>query len=1090
MKTPRFLSALCLLVLIGAAGAAAAAEAFMPRWPAITPDGKTVVFSFQGDLWSVPADGGDARRLTAHEAYDAHPVISPDGRLVAFSSGRYGDEDVFVMPLEGGVPVRLTHAESTDRPRAFSADGKHVLFASRRPFVFPGSTQIWRVPVAGGQPFRLLDTFADEIAPLGDRGYVFSQGRVAWGRVHYRGSYQRELWRWSPGGEPVRLTENRGYDTDPMTAPDGRIYWLGDMDDSKTANVWVMDADGGGKTQVTRFKGDGVRDADLGGGRMVLERGTRLYLMDLPGGEPRELSIRVADDLVENPVVLETKSGDADALAVSDDGEEYALTIEGEVVLVSRELGGRAVVCAEGPWREQDIAFRPGSADTLLVVSDRSGEDAIYALVSDDPEESNLRLASARKLVRLSKGDEPCSDPLWSPDGDRILYTRGKGDLRVMDADGGDDRELSPGWNVGGYAWSSDGRWIAFSRADRNYNTDIWVIPAEGGEARNVTMHPDYDEDPVWSADGRVLAWSSPRHDHAPDSRDTDVFAVYLRLEDHERSREEWELWEKTRDKKKGGKGEKKDDEKKDGDEAEKEDETEETVIDFEDIHLRARRVTSLDGSESCVGIDPKGDWYYFVGGGGRERDLFRVNRFGEEQEEITKGGTNPTAVILAPDGKNLHFLKRGKPQQVAAKGGKAEGPDFTARLTIDRPVVRERVLDEAWRTLRDRFYDPDMHGVDWRKMREKYGAMVRRVRHDKDFADVMNLMLGELNASHMGYRARWPEIGEYAADGWLGVTLDPDHRGRGLRVTDVIPDGPADHVDARLQPGDVILAVAGAEVGRDASLEAALENRRDEPTEVRLERDGEELTVTVRPADYRSLWQLEYRRMEEKNRAAVEDASDGRVGYVHVQGMGFGEVERFEQNLFAAADGREALIIDVRNNGGGWTTDLMLTILTQPQHAYTIGRDGEVGYPMTERMPFYSWQKPIAVICNEGSYSNAEIFSSAVRTIGRGPVVGEETGGNVISTSGFGNRYNGYTRLPMRGWYTFGDVRHPERNHKPQEGVHDLPGVLPDYRVPRTVADVLFDRDPQLDKAVELMIEAADAERRKPRAEDSPHLK
>ncbi|MCB1150316.1 PD40 domain-containing protein, partial [bacterium] len=1041
----------------------------------------------------------DARRLTAHEAYDSHPVISPDGRWVAFESDRYGDADVFLMPIEGGVPRRLTHAGGGDSPRAFSADGKEVLFASVRPFVYPGGAQIWRVPVEGGQPFRLMETFGAEIAPLGDRGYVFAEGRVANGRQHYRGSYQRELWRWSPGGEPVRLTENRGYDTDPMVGADGRIYWLGDMDDSKTANVWVMNADGGGKTQVTKFKGDPVRQADLGGGRLVLERGTSLLVMDLPDGKPREISIRVADDQVENPVVLETKSGDATELAVSDDGAEYALAISGEVVLVSQELGGRAVVCAEGPWLEQSLSFRPGSADTLLLVSDREGEDAVYILVSDDEEESNLRLASKRRLVRLTKGDEPCHDPAWSPKGDRILYTRGNGDLRIMDADGGNDDELSPGWNVDSYAWSPDGKWVAFSRSDRNYNSDVWLIPADGGEARNVTMHPDYDENPVWSADGRVLAWESPRHDHAPDTRNTDVFAVYLRQEDHERSKEEWELWQKTRDKKKDKKGKKDDDEKKDGEkkdekkdakDEEKKDEGPEVVIDFDEIHLRARRVTSLDGVERTVAVDPKGDWYYFTAGDGRERDLYRVNRFGEEKEEVTKGGTGPSAITLTADGKTVHFLQRGKPKSQAVKGGKAEGPEFTARLTIDRPAVRERVLDEAWRTMRDRFYDPDMHGVDWKKMRQKYGAMVRSVRHDRDFSDVMNFMLGELNASHMGYRANWPETGEYAQDGWLGVSLDPGHRGRGLRVTDVIPDGPADKERGRILPGDVILSVEGAEVGRDASLEAALENRQDVPTLVRVSRDGEELDLTLTPEGIRPLWQLEYMRMEKDNRAAVESASKGRVGYVHIQGMGFDEVERFEQNLFAAADGKEALIIDVRNNGGGWTTDLMLTILTQPQHAYTIGRDGEVGYPMTERMPFYSWQKPIAVICNEGSYSNAEIFSSAVRTIGRGPVVGMETGGNVISTGGFGNRYNGFTRLPGRGWYTFGDEAHPERNHKPQEGEHDLPGVIPDHQVPRTVADVMFDRDPQLDKAVELMLEAAAPERRKPRAEDSPHLK
>ena len=1076
---PRRLILVATLILMVAATSVFATEALFCRYPAISPDGSTVVFSYQGDLWNVSADGGRALRLTAHQAYDGWPVFAPDGESVAFASDRYGDFDVYVMPAEGGPPTRLTHAETTDRPQTFGPDGDVVYFSARRLFDFPMANQILSVPVTGGTPRRLADFFGDEVATVDGRTFVVAEGRVANGRVHYRGSYQRELFRWTRGGDPVALTENRGYDTHPMVAPDGRIYWLGDMDESKTANVWVMDGDGGGKRPLTDYAGEPVRAASLSadGSRIVFEQGLHLYIMDTAGGEPRRLSVDVAADAIENPVVIETKTGDADYIAVSDDGEEYALVVDGEIVLINKEQGGRATVAVPGPWLEADISFRPGSADTLLLVSDRDGENTVCLLVSDD-DEPLLRKARKHRLIELTDGKDPCHVPQWSPDGKRIAYQHGNGDLYVMDADGQNDKTIAKYWNLGDFSWSPDGRWLAFSRLDPDYNSEIWIVPSEGGEPVNVTRHPEYDEGPVWSADGAVLAWHTTRHSHSPASREYDVYAMYLREADHDRTQEAWEILEKTRD-------DKPKDEKRDDDEEDDEEEAEEELvveIDFDEIHLRARRVTSLPGSEHAVAIDPKGDKIYFTARIGEDRDLYSVNRFAEDREAVTEGGVNPSGITLDEKGKTFTFLRNGAPATVGADGGKVESTDFSARLVVDRPAVRLRTLDEAWRTMRDRFYDPDMHGVDWPAMRKKYGAWVAHASCDHDFGDVMNFMLGELNASHMGYRPRWESPGDYGDDGWLGLEFDFTHKGKGLKVVRVLTDGPGDKAPDRILPGDVLLSVDGRSVGRDANISAALETRSGLPTWVVVKRDGDELEFQVTPRGFRTIWTLNHRDAERAKRAITEESSDGRVGYVHIQGMGFSEVERFQQNLFAAADGKEALIIDVRNNGGGWTTDLMLTILSQPVHAFTVGRNGEVGYPQVERQPFYRWSKPVAVICNEGSYSNAEIFSHAIKTMGRGPVIGMETGGNVISTGGFSNRYRGYVRLPGRGWYVWGDDVNTERNGKPQEARHELTGCIPDHVVDLTPADRMHDRDPQLDKAVELMLEAADAERRKPK--------
>nr|MEE4267111.1 S41 family peptidase [Candidatus Krumholzibacteria bacterium] len=1109
MKPRMSLSSFALVLgLVLVTQSALATEVFMPRRPAVSPDGQTVVFGFQGDLWSVSSKGGQALRLTAHEAYDTHPVFSPDGKHLAFASNRYGDHDIYLMPVIGGAPTRLTFSSINEAPDAFSPDGEMVYFASGRLFEYPMGRQIHAVPTKGGTPMRLVDIFGDEVATADGKTFIIAEGRVKEARLRYRGTYQRELYSWTKGSDPVQLTDNRGYDMNPMVAPDGRIYWIGDQNDAKTFNIFTMAADGSGKTQLTNYKDDGIRAASLSadGRTLVFERATSLYLLPLDGtgkaGKAQEMKIQVAADVIENPVVIENKTADASEMAVSSDGEEFALVIDGEIVLVNKDLGGRATVPMTGPYRERQISFKPGTSDTLMFVTDSSGEDQICLLVADNEDDPTLRTARKFKVIELTDHKRPATEPLWSPEGDRILFTRGNADLWVMDADGDNEKELFKGWSLSSYSWAPDGRWIAYSRNDANFNSDVFIMPSEGGEAVNITRHPDADDNPVWSADGSMLAWTTSRHNPNPNSRNNDVYFVYLQRELDERTDEEWKIWEKTRDKDdkkskgKNGKDGKKDaesdedsddDNGDDKDKEEAEEEKFEIAIDFEDIYLRARRLTSKPGAEYAVAIDPKGDRIYFVAMEGRESDPYSLDRFGKEEEQVTKGNTRPMDIELDAKGKTFTFLKSGKPSWTKSDGGKIESTDFNARLTIDRPAARLQALDEGWRMLRDNFYDADMHGVDWPKLRKKYGAWAQQVGHDVDFGDVVNFMLGELNASHMGYYPRWETFGNYGTDGFLGLEFTSKSGKDGLVVDYVLPYGPCDKVKSRLEPGDVLKTVEGQDVSTRANLYAALETRADLPTWITIERDGQEMEFSVVPTTWGAIRNLAYRKMENDKRAATESATDGRVGYVHIQGMGWGEVERFEQNLFAAADGKEALIIDVRNNGGGWTTDLLLTILTQPVHAYTIPRDGDIGYPQTERQPFYRWSKPIAVICNEGSYSNAEIFSHAIKTIGRGPVVGWETGGNVISTSGFGNRYEGYIRLPFRGWYVWGDKKDPKRNHKNQEGVHELTGFIPDYPVKLTPSDRLHGRDPQLQKAIDLMVKAADAEKAKPQREDRP---
>ncbi len=490
--------------------------------------------------------------------------------------------------------------------------------------------------------------------------------------------------------------------------------------------------------------------------------------------------------------------------------------------------------------------------------------------------------------------------------------------------------------------------------------------------------------------------------------------------------------------------------------------------IDFDDIYLRVRRVTNLGGEESVVAIHPKGDKFYFTADVKNKRDLYSVNRFGEELKAITEGGTNPTAITLDADGKTFYYLHNGSPASIGTDGGKSESTTFHAMLKIDQPDERLEVLDETWRTLGMSYYDQKMHGADWKALRDKYKPYAERVRTEKDFEDVINLLLGEINSSHTGFYHDGENNFRESA-GELGLTFDTKSKSDGLKIVSVLRDGPCDKTGVNLQAGDELLAIDGVPVSLVHDVYEPLEGKTGVPVLLSAKRDGHEFEVTAIPGSWFAMRQLVYEEMERKNRDIVAKATNNRVAYVHIQGMDRHSLELFQRDLFAAADGRDAMIIDVRNNGGGSTTDLLLTILTQPEHAYTQSRGSGFGYPQ-DRLALYKWTKPICVLCNEASFSNAEIFSHAIQTIHRGPVIGTETAGGVISTGGWGTLDGGYVRLPGRGWWIYG-TKIEEEGH----------GCVPDYTVAMTSADFIHDRDPQLAKAIDVMKQTVEENDHKP---------
>ncbi|ARA94183.1 MAG: peptidase S41 [Bacteroidetes bacterium] len=1069
---------LCLLAVLLAAPAALA-QTHRPflRHPAVSPDGSQIAFSFQGDVWTVPIEGGRAYRLTVHEAYDAHPRWSPDGTQIAFASDRFGHDDLFVMDAAGGPPRRLTFHSADDLPTDWTRDGR-LLFETRRTFAqVEREREIYHVAPTGGTPDRLLDALGYRATRSPDGRYIaFERGSNGTERKHYRGPANRDLWLFDTQTDTyTRLTTFEGNDYHPVWTGDRTLLFISERDGTYNLYRATLGPDGTFQNEpeaLTAFSGDGVRtvSASADGRRIAFEYQTDVYVLDLPDRTPRRLDVQVPADYRFDPVERRTFTRQATEYAVSPGGDYVAFVVRGELFLMENDPEGTLTVrLTDHPYRDQDVAWLNDS--TLVFASDRAGQYDLYRLESADPNEPDLFKTLQRRTIRLTDTPEDERRPVVAPDGRHVAFLRGRGTLLVAAVDGdrlGPARTLLDGWATpDDLAWSPDSRWLAYALDDLQFNREIFIHAADGSRPPvNVSLHPDGDGSPVWSPDGSKLGFISDRS-----SGDADVWFVWLRQEDWEKTRSDWEELDEDDD------ANDREDGTANGDDA-----PPPIEIDFERIHERLVRVTALPGNESNLAISTDGDTFFFVAGqGGRTQDfdtdvdLYRIGWDGRDLERMTQGGQAPGAVRLGPDGKHLFMMRSGgQIARIATGGGSPETLSFAARMTIDHEAERGQIFDEAWRALDQGFYDPHFHGVDWAAMRAKYRPWALSASTDRDFRDVFNLMLGELNASHLGLYGDDRAETQNEQTGLLGLELDPVEDG--VRIVRVVPDSPADRTASKLLPGEVIVGVDGERVADAPNFYQLLTDKVDRRTLLTVRAaDGAERTVVIRPTA--SLRDALYEEWVRERRRLTDAYSGGRLGYIHVQGMNWPSFERFERELVASGEGKDGLLIDVRFNGGGWTTDYLLAVLNVPRHAYTIPRGAAADptgpertafrphYPFGERLPLAAWTRPVAALCNQNSYSNAEIFSHAFKNLGLGPLIGTPTFGAVISTGGVGLIDGSFVRLPFRGWFVYADDRNMENGP-----------AVPDVIVENPPDAKARGEDPQLRAAVETLLRQIDA--------------
>ena len=1079
MKPVRRLFVLLLLAL----PCAQAETVQLARDPALSPDGATLAFSWRGDLWSVPVAGGRAIRLTQHSAEESQPAYSPDGKQLAFISTREGGaRQVFVMPARGGEARQLTRHSEGHTLHTWMPDGKTLLVAINRDHSWmrdPRSSRLALLDLAGDRaPSVLFDDYAYEPSVSADgQRLLFTREGESWWRQGYQGSRAGQTWRYDRAEKA--FTQLKAEPTEcrwPLWLPDDSgFYHVSNRDG--TYNLWHHDLASGKDRQLTEFKGDSVVFPVLSrNGKTLVFRHRFDFYRWQPGAKnaPEKIEIRAFPE--DTPPTLERPLlSSASEVAHTRDGLQIAFIAGGDVWVMDTELKEPRRVTATAE-EERELIFAP-DGKSLWFVSDTGGSTDLWKATpkSSQPWWQN----SAFDLARITHDAAPESRLRFTPDGKKLAYVKERGDLWLADADGKNPRRLIEHWDAPSYDFSPDSRWLVYSQNDEWFNSDIWLLPLDGSRpAFNLSRHPDNDYSPVWSPDGKKIAWAGRR-----ENDEFDIHYVWLRAEDGEQSKRARTLLKALEKFKKpapsttakSSTSTAKAPASKPAVEAApaKAPEAKSTTpkppaptaltIDFDGIHERVQRISLANTTEAGLVWSPDSKKLAFSATVDGRRGTYTIEPPDETKPQFLSS-TMLTAPVWLKEGDQITGLSEGKPVSLSSKGSLTTR-SFTARHTVDLPAKQRAVFEQCWQLMRDRYYDERLGNRDWDAVRAKYAAMAAAAPDWRSVQEVVHLMLGELNGSHLGFTLSssttstrsWQEETAH-----LGLRFDPAHAGPGWKVRDVIFKGPASQKLSRIQPGEIVLRVDGIEVHPHTDPATVLNGPLERDITLRVQatgKDGKERDVTLRPISFNSARSLLYRQWIEENRTRVDQLSGGKLGYLHISAMDTASFHQFQADLYAAGAGRDGLVIDVRENGGGSTTDHLLTALTQPRHAVAIARGGSVrGYPQ-DRSVYAVWDKPIVVLCNQNSYSNAEIFSHAIKLLGRGQVVGVPTAGGVISTGSASIMDIGTLRMPTRGWYGL------------ESGIDmELNGAVPDHLIWPQPGELAAGIDRQLEKAIEVL--------------------
>ena len=1044
--------------------AAASLSAFAAGTPYLTeptlcPTRPEIAFVSGGDIWLAPAKGGEAHLLVSHPAEESRPLYSPDGARLAFISTRTGAGDIYILTFASGDLKRLTFDDGMEQLDAWSRDGKWIYFSSGSNDV-GRKNDLYRVSSEGGTPMAVsADRFTNEFqaAPAPDGITVAfaarGNGDQQWWRNGHSHLDESEIWLLKEGRPAAyeRMVELKGRNVWPMWMPDGKqLYFMSDRGGAQ--NIWSMTV-GGQPKQVTKFKDGRVLWPSIGydGKAVVFEHDFKIWQLDTKSGEPYALPITLVGSAA-GPGTTHLTLAQFTELKLSPDARKIALVAHGDIFATSARDGGTAARATRTPGPESQVTWAPDSTRIAYL----SQRDAISHLFLYD--------FTKRNEEQLTSGPVSDQSPRFSPDGKSIAFLRDRKELRIYDLESKQERVLATGFIGGGfggggsYAWSPDSKWITYANTGNGALRNLYVVPAAGGASRQVSFLANTSASAVqWSPDGKFILYETNQRTETPQ-----VARIDLTPRQPKFAEERFEDLFKPEPAGRGGRS---------GAAADAKPPVKAVEIEFEGIRERISMLP-IGLPVSNPQISPDGRSLLLTASVAGQASLYLYSLDDETPGTGGRGGrgdaggggrvprqltTTPGAksnAQFSPDSREVYFLEAGRVQAITVDTRVARAVNVTAEMDVNFDQEKRAVFEEAWAGQRDGFYDPKFHGVDWEGMRRKYTPLIEGSRTPDEMRRILRLMIGELNSSHSGVSAppAVPGGAGRGSIGQLGLTFDrSEYEKNGkLKITAVLPHSPA--ALAKIQPGEELRAVDAVAMGAHVNLDEQLEHKVDK--RVILDISGRD--VTVRPVA--SLAEPIYRKWVEDNRAYVAKASSGRLGYVHIRDMSEQALTQLYLDLDAENRAREGVVIDIRNNNGGFVNAYALDVLARRPYMTMTTRGGPAGGARTV-LGQRSLELPTVLVVNQHSLSDAEDFTEGYRTLKLGKVVGEPTAGWIIYTGSMDLMDGSVMRMPgvlIQG----ADGKNMENNPRPV-----------DVAITRPIGESYAGRDSQLDGAVKELL-------------------